>query len=261
MADWPVLSQTKFGQDDITFNPYVTTLTPNAATHTKSVYTQIVAATAFDVAGILFNSQLSAGASNQLLDIAIGAAASEQIIVPNVLVSVGGGGGRGTPQKFIPIFIRKGSRIAFRFQSNIGSQFFKVKVLLLSAGGFAGFQPPNKWEGWGVNLATSAGVAVTASGSANTKGAYAELIAATGLTSRWVILGIGIGTVADMAVDIAIGAGGSEVIVLPNFNLTNENVAPYLVLPWTIPKGTRLAARCAASSGGASIQVHMLGGA
>ncbi len=261
MGDWPVLSHTKWGQDDLTFNPYTLTITPHASANTKSVYTQIVAAAPFDVAGLLFAVQTLAGASTQLVDIAIGAAASEQIIVPNALFAADPvGSNRALIHKFIPIFIRKGSRIAVRFQSAAAAAYFKMKVQLLAAGGFAGFQPPSKYEAWGAVTGTSGGTVAT-SGAANTKGAYAQLIAATALTSRWVILSVGRGSIDDVATDIAIGGAGSEQIIIPNIYSTSEGDIPGgLLLPWAVPKGTRIAARCAAGGASKTIQVHILGG-
>jgi len=262
MGDWPILSQTKWGQDDLTFNPYTVLVTPHASANTKSVYTQIVAAAPFDVAGLLLNTRVVMQTA-KLLDIAVGGAGTEQVIVPNFPIFATQGGGFQADMEslaFIPIVIRKGARIAVRFQGNVGAAVLMLKAQLLSMGGFAGFQPSTKYEAWGANLAASHGTTVV-SGAGNTKGAYAELIAATGLSSRWVLLSFGLGSVDEMAVDIAIGGVGSEQVVIPNIYTKNQNQqAANVLLPLSVPKGTRISARSAAVLAAQTAYVLLLGG-
>jgi len=259
MGAWPIVKANRFVADDVSFSTYSKTLTPHASANTKSIYTELVASAPFDVAGIVIECQI-AGASFQLMDIAVGAAASEQIIIPNVLVGTTATGTHVILHKFIPIFIPAGSRIAVRFQSTNSSAYFHLKMQML-AQSFAGFGPPSRWIDWGSNLATSKGTTITAGSPGNTKGSYIQLVAASDFTTRWIILSIGDGTVDDVAVDIAVGAAASEQIIISDFYVTNEAVTPYLLLPWSIPGGSRIAARC--GSGGASsvVRVHLLGGA
>lgn len=259
MGDWPVLSHTRFAQDDVTPSTYRVVMSASGSPDTKGAYTQLVASAPFDIGGLILSFQFNNN-SSQLIDIAIGGAGSEQIVVPNLLVAgFGGSGSHFIAQKFVPIVIRKGSRIAARFAGNAGNAFFNVKTLMMQLGGFALLQPPQKWQDWGTVTSGSKGTVLTG-GSAHVKGSYAELIAATGLTSRWVIVNYGGGSVTDIATDIAIGAAGSEQIIFPNLYTTNETAAPYLLLPWYVRKGSRVAARCATAGAAQTVQLQILGG-
>lgn len=261
MGDWPILQHTKFAQDDVSPGTYKVVLSASGSADTKSSYTQLVASAPFDVGGLILCCQINNN-SSQLLDIAVGGAGSEVIVVPNLLVAGSGGSGvHFIAQKFVPIFIRKGSRIAVRFAGSGASAFFNLKTLLMQLGGFALLQPPQKYEDWGTVVSGSKGTVITTNTTGNVKGSYAQLIAATGLTSRWVIMSYGIGSVADLATDIAIGAAGSEQIIFPNWYTTNETAAPYLLLPWYVRKGSRIAARAAqGSAGAATVGLQILGG-
>jgi hypothetical protein len=110
-------------------------------------------------------------------------------------------------------------------------------------------------------------ISVTAHASANTKGGYTALIAATTYASYGVMVQLaGLQTAASAnqrcLVDIALGGEGSEVDVIPN--LTCGNVADYVAaagkgvfyyFPIYIPAGARVSARCQASTGGDIVNV------
>jgi hypothetical protein len=259
VGSWPVLSQTRFANDDVVPSTYNVVVSSPGAANTKGSYSQIVAAAPFDVGGLLLQGQINTN-SRQFMDIALGLAAAEVVVVPNVpMMNQGGSGAHSIMQKFIPLFVPKGTRIAVRQQGSGGSPYLHLKVQLLHLGGFANIEPPTRWEDWGSVLA-STDVTRPTGGAAHTKGAYSQLVAATALPTRWVILSVGLGTVDDIAMDVAIGGLGSEVVVIPNMYCTNEVIIPYLLLPWTIPKGSRLAARVAAAGGASSMGIQILGG-
>jgi hypothetical protein len=87
--------------------------------HVKGSYAQIVAATAraYDAIAI-WGFVTTATGSAILLDVAIGAAGVEKIILPNVYLE--GNGPKSTPGgvDFIPLRIPAGTRIAARMQSS-----------------------------------------------------------------------------------------------------------------------------------------------
>ena len=260
MGDWPVLSHTKFSNDDVSPGTYNTVINSPGSANVKGTYTQLVAATPFDVGGLLIQAQIATN-TRQLADIAIGGAGSEVVAVPNVpFMNQGGSGVHSIMQKFIPLFVRKGERIAMRQQGFGASPYLHVKLQMLQLGGFAGLQPPQKWEDWGTVLATTDVTRPTGSATPNVKGSYSQLIAATGLTARWIILNLGLGTVDDIAMDIAVGGAGSEQVVIPSLYGTNEVIIPYLLLPWNVPKGTRVAARVAAAGGASAMGIQILAG-
>jgi len=115
-----------------------TTVTTGGTPHTKTAWTQVFSATNFEVTELdvlIVNTATSGAQSDALLDIGIGAAASEVVIVPNLLA-----GWRQTliagvpsPGLRIPVSIPAGTRVAIRAQSLITSQ--AVNVVIVARGG------------------------------------------------------------------------------------------------------------------------------
>lgn len=116
-----------------------TTVTAAAALHTKGVYSQLIASTNFDWNGFwlgVANTGLSATQTDMLLDIAIGGAASEQVLLPNLLCGWRGTQNLSPMMIFVPIFIARGTRIAARLQSLISSD--TADVLIIGNAGASG---------------------------------------------------------------------------------------------------------------------------
>lgn len=111
--------------------------------------------------------------------------------------------------------------------------------------------------------ASTAATVVTAHASANTKGIYSQLIAATAHDSDWLLVQVGLGTSetnqADVHIDIAIGADGSEVVIISNLLISQVNgqVVQFL-FPRHIPQGTRIAAAIAATTGGSTVRCQVV---
>lgn len=103
---------------------------------------------------------------------------------------------------------------------------------------------------------------VTAGGTLHTKGAYVQLVAAAPVDVAGILLAAGItATGATRLLDLAVGGSGSEQVVLPDFPLQNTRSGSSMDLPIfipiKIPRGSRIAARCQASSGSAVVQVKL----
>lgn len=106
---------------------------------------------------------------------------------------------------------------------------------------------------------------VTADGSANTKGAWTEVVAATSGAATFVILGVQVsaaGVNTGTLLDLAIGGAGSEVAFLENLPVGSAASAgtaffgPYQVpLPVSIASGARVSARIQCATGGRSAGV------
>ena len=103
---------------------------------------------------------------------------------------------------------------------------------------------------------------VLTSGTAS-KGAWVELTASTSFQVNYLVAGIdNENTSNEYHIDIGTGAAGSEVVLLPDIhhhiNLTGQNIItlhiPYKV---EIPKGTRLAARVAATNNTDTIEFNL----
>jgi hypothetical protein len=200
-----------------------------------------------------------------LLDIAVGAAASEQIIIPDLLIAT-----RSLqPVTFmVPVHVAAGSRIAARCQNGGAlGQTLGVSIELFTAG-WLRLPSPGRVTAYGVNTADSGATNIDAGAVANTKGSYAQLSAAVNRT-RAVILAIGdqddqIRNAAEWLVDLAVGAAASEQVVLPNLRLacnsTSDMILPLVLGPFPveIPEGSRLSARAQCSTATAGDRVFDL---
>src|SRR5262245_26983065 len=117
------------------------------------------------------------------------------------------------------------------------------------AGGF-----PIAWDvcncnDYGTVFNGNGGRTVTAAGSANVKGSFSQLIAVTAADIS--MLGVtitgattGVAGAESASVDIAIGAAGSEIIVIPDIVVSSANTvvgqfASHILVPLQIPAGTR----------------------
>lgn len=115
----------------------------------------------------------------------------------------------------------------------------------------------------GTVASASLGTIVTASATANTKGAYTQITASTPTDADWILVSlnlVGASNIYTAAIDIAIGPSGSELVVVPNlmtFTRSLEAGNQWYMIPCSIPAGTRIAARCQSSlaSSQASVQV------
>ena len=98
------------------------TLTASGTAHTKGSWTQIIASAPFDIGMLWITADDNHAAStntSMLLDIGIGAASSEVVLLPDILA---GHSTLSASQGFmVPIFIPQGTRISGRIQAAITS--------------------------------------------------------------------------------------------------------------------------------------------
>lgn len=233
-------------------------ITANTTAHTKGSYFELTAATTADAVGLLVVGHRASGNSRYLCDIALGGEGSEINMVENLIFY-------GTSQAiclnsyFIPMNIPAGSRISTRSQSSIGGVAnLHVCCDLLMKDGSDGL---SKIETWGANTGDTGGARVTPSGTANTKGAWAELIASTARDVTMVSFGM-VQVVAGLSdtenlMEFGIGAEASETVLIPNIPSIAENATDilagpggYSLLPVDIPAGSRISARTQAANGG-----------
>ncbi len=262
MADWPLIE----GQDaeaigSVGAGSDGTTVTSGAA-NTKGSYVQLIASTAFDIHYISIQLYPVGEATGDALlcDIAVGAASSEYDIIPNLYCESATASFR-TPvaQYSFPIFIPAGSRISARCQADAATQAVDIN---LQGFGFS-FMPSapltSLIEAMGFDLSDSAGTLVDPGGSANTKGAWSQLVASTAREIR--ALGLAVGrnagnqslSDADFLVDIGVGAAGSERVIIPDwYAFSGSSGDTYRsqgtpAFPVYIPAGSRVAARAQSS--------------
>lgn len=122
-----------------------------------------------------------------------------------------------------------------------------------------------RYEDFGLSTSTTLDTQIT-SGAANTKGSWTELIASTAFNATGIVVQISHGAAVNYLIDIGIGAGGSEVVLIPDIAVTPNTTGPSghmrLLFPIALPAGTRIATRCQASTGSSLIRVsgYLLGG-
>lgn len=228
---------------------------PGAA-NTKGAYTEYVTSTSFDAIGFFISNGSSGGNVDTLHDVAIGAAGSEQIIVPDILIS---GSNEGVAGNFVyfPIAIPGGTRIALRRQASTAATALNVVVILVGAGALPA-QRLQRAVNYGAAAADSGGVSIDPGGVANTKGSWVQIAASTSADIKWLVVCIGnqlntVRTGATWLLDLAIGAAAAEQLVVPDINLVAQASSDFmnprlLGLPVSIPAGTRLAARASCTT-------------
>ena len=243
-------------------------ITPGATINTKGAYVQMTAACPADICaltvGIFFNPQ-TAAETLVSMDIAVGGAGSEAIVIPDIVVDASAQFGLTLFNTIFPIQIPKGTRIAARSQANAASA---TNYILLTAnsfdGGFA-YEGYARYDSIGVSGTPILGTNVTPSATANTKGSYAQLIASTARDYSGFVLSVdtrGIAGANTYAVDVAVGGAGSEVVVMTNHSVNTGTTGakaqntPFIGVP--IPAGTRVSARCASNVGS---DTHTIGAA
>lgn len=235
-----------------------TSITASGSTNTKGSWTQLIASTAHDAIGMMIYMRGNTGTQQVLVDIGIGASSSEIALIPNLKYTNAAYGFSFTA--WFPVQIPAGTRLSARCQSSVASGNMKVHVVLIY-GALKNPVPLTHVLDYGADTSTSAVTSVDPGGTANTKGAWTQITAST--THDIKALGIAwySSTAATTAVarliDIGVGAGGSEQILLPDLRNQSDNsgtlarqaTPPFLgCFPVHIPAGTRIAARCACTS-------------
>lgn len=237
---------------------YITTLLANRVANTggnatKSAYIQLIAATAAEYDGIILRFRATSGGVRMLVDIAVGAAAAEAVVIADIPL-------RSTsttqPTVFIPLRFAAGVRIAVRSQGSGAGQSLQV-----SAWGVTGaFTSYATCTTYGADLTNTTGTVVDGGAVSNTEGAWVELTAACGADHDQLIVSTqspvtNSGANSNVLVDIGTGAAAAETVILPDFWQYNGNGGPALSNPCvqmfpasTVASGSRIAARCQADS-------------
>lgn len=242
---------------------YHTSVIAHASANTKGSYVELVTTAPFDACALRITGSTN-GSVSYLIDIAIGAATSEQIIVANYHVSYMNINDRY--DDLFPINIPAGVRIAIRCQATTGGAATLMTVQLFSAThanpGFA------RSVTYGAGIGDSGGTDVDAGAVLNTKGSYAEISAAMGMPTQYLVMCLDdrVNTApAEITgdIDLAIGAATSEQIIVPDCTYYWDANGDFLT-PRScgffiqIPEGVRLAARQACGTTDANDRIVSL---
>jgi len=249
-----------------------TAVTCAGSANTKGSWAQLVASTPNDTVFvdvvIYFNASAFSAAGQQLaVDIGVGAGGSE-VVIANNLMNVPGYTLKTGVHYAFPLAIPAGTRIAARAQASVASAVANVSINLFD-GSFTQMEGIAAVDSIGFQAGTTRGVTLTPNASANTMGSYAQLVASSSVDYMGIMAAFdyqgGAFATQNWLVDIAIGAGGSEVVVVPQLftggggaNAFGCPVMPFI--PLSIPAGTRIAARCQSSAAsGAAIGATLFG--
>lgn len=248
-----------FGYDSAAY-PMPKVITASSTAHAKGSWTEIASSLRRDVAGFwLYLGGYNSGNQGSLLvDIGVGTAGSEIVIVSNIMRDATTGSYREGSIGYIPIAVAKGSRVAARVQSTQSSGEIGFQLRVQYAGNWADDSLQHATT-YGDNEADSGGVAVTPSSTVNTKGAWHEITPATARDHEALMLCPADGAditraLQSQLIDIGFGASGSEVVAISNIAIsmgaTGNEVCPKTIgaLSIHIKQGTRMAIRTQTSS-------------
>lgn len=228
------------------------TATAAGSTNTKGSYTTVVASTSMDATGILISSETTNVSVSHLIDIAIGAAASEVVVLPNWLMNSAPGINHWI---YIPVNLPAGSRISVRNQGSTASAAIVVAAHLVRG---SLFSAPNAGRivDYGTVTATSFGTSIDPGAVANTYGSWTQITASTTEDISAIYLQLGhhnnsapqLIDSAGFRMDIGVGAAASEVLAWGPISFgsyTNGAYGPMsnLWFPISIPAGVRLSVR------------------
>jgi len=271
MSNWPLHDGARYeGFGKVTSGASNgTVVNASASANTKGAWTELIASTGFAYAGFQLFANTDTNNEDFLIDIAIGAAASEKIVADNIFS--GTYRAHAAVMLQIPVGIPAGSRISARVQSNVGSA-----TCVISGIGYAvGFASPligphSRMISMGAATASTTGVDVNAGATANTKGAWSELVASTSADFASLVVSMGsnkngVPAIALFLFDIGVGAAGSEKVIVPNFCITTRYVAFETVstifqsaqgpFPCSVPAGSRLAMRSQSTTNDATDRI------
>lgn len=267
MADWPLRGDGQRAENAGAngADSAAVTVTTGGSTDTKGSYSELIASTAFDAAGFFLSFTSVEATERFLIDISIGAAGSEEIILADVIYAL-----RVTHSAniglWVPHSIPSGTRVSCRGQATNANETFDALVVLIGVSALpsAAF---NRGETAGADTVNSIGTDVDPGGVANTKGSWVEIIASTAFDYREMIVAVGNsddfgkGSNDSVLVDVGVGAAGSEEVILPDMlfgqGTTLDGLSPPSVgpVPIHVPSGSRLAARAQSSGTNANDRI------
>jgi hypothetical protein len=246
-----------------------TVVNPGSSANTKGSYITLIAATAADACWALVSIN---NISNHpfVADIAVGGAGAE-VVIANNLKGQSAAVARTIGHFYFPVSIPAGTRVSARTQSSGGSadnNELQLQIVLFD-GSFTQMEGAAGVDEYGINLGTTLATQVTSNGSANVKGSYTQIAAATSRDYMGLMAAFGNAHApagsCGIALDIAIGAGGSENVIISNvtvfFTVAASAYLPAALSLFFTPilAGSRLSVRCQDTTGGNSIDVALYG--
>lgn len=240
-------------------NAVGTTVTAGGTAHVKNTtYATLISSLNFDVYGITImfsNVFTTATATSILVDIAVGAAAAESVIIPNLIAGSAteftSSAKPGGQKYYFPLYIPSGARLSATAQALIVSDTVQVAVFCHGAPRNPGVWTGTRVTDYGTNAGTSKGTDV-ACGLSAAEGTYTQLVASTSEAHDY--MAFGVGGAADTTfqpgvvfLDVGVGAATEATLVqnLPFSTSSAEDVSmPFPFSSWVpVANAQRIAAR------------------
>jgi len=187
-------------------------MSPGAVANTKTAWTQVTASTSERIGQIrlrMYSNYALVAAQSTLVDIGIGAAGSETVIIANLALGCATNIYGGIVID-IPINIPSGTRVAIRTQSQRTSYTYGINVILI--GSSDPQTTPSSVDVLGTSTANSGNTAMSGA-----SGTYVQIIAATTKDYQSLIVvpslapSAGLSGSITITYTVAVGAAGSEV--------------------------------------------------
>lgn len=205
------------------------------AINTKGAWSELSASTGYESCAVVVQMSQSVTSTNGariLLDIGVGGAGSEEVILSNLISSqVSQSVSKNSSFEF-PLKIPAGVRVSARIQSTTATRRETVSIQLLTSS-MSGQVGAGAVDTYGITAASSTAVQIDCGGTADTKGAWSEITASTTNNIKGIFLGIGgNGNAATdqfgFLIDIGVGASGSEEVIVPDITMNTNTVEQYL---------------------------------
>lgn len=221
-----------------------------AATHVKGPWAEVTASIGASIECVMLSpTHRGSGRANYLLDVAIGAAGSETVVLSNVAFNNEGSVFARRNPFFAPLRLPEGARLSCRAQSsNASTTCASLGVLLLSTP-FFNLPSMDDWDTYGADTATTMGVETTVSNT------WTQVTASTRRDARWILVYVSgnshtLNSDYATVVSVGIGAAGSETEMF-NFEawgcstaIPQSGFCPKCIsVPCNIPSGTRIAVK------------------
>lgn len=237
-----------------------TTVTTSGSNNTKGSWVELESSTDYAVSGFYLIVDAAARSANQqriLLDVGIGGAGSEHVLVPDLLFSTGDivDRGQGGHYVYIPMYIPAGTRVSARTQVNTSAPRTARVAIIFNYSGESLLPIFQGCDALGITTGSTSGVQVT-SGSGGSYGAYTTLLTTSREYSALGLVSVGARsssmTNSFIGIDIAVNRGSDIFLFRRGFVARNQESIGWTncVLPYygKILSSDTIKARCWATS-------------
>lgn len=229
-------------------------VTAGGVSNTKGNYAELTSSAAIDADGFFLTLDPGTVSNrNFRVDIGVGPNLAETVILADLLATYRGNGLFEAYEVYVPLPIRRGTRIAARCQSNAASAVMRASVELVSGPVYREMRMKRATT-FGTG-ASSGGTSIDPGGVANTKGSWVEFSSALPDRVRYLIVCVGNQLNAARSgganrIDVGVGANPNEVVIVPEIwarmEGNRDGISPALHGRWVeLQKGERLAVRAA----------------